>query len=372
MSSDRGNAKLKFFDAWLGPVFLRFLSFFKSRKKVPLNFPKIGLIKAAAIGDTLLMSALLTDLRRHFPESKIHLFVGKSNLGIAQLLKDVDQIHELPLKSPVKSILQLREVGCDLLIDVDTWPRISALWAALAGARWTLGFKTEKQHRHYCFDQTVDHNSQVHEIENYRNLLRALQIPTESAMQDFSWIAKPLPKSSKIALHLWPGGTESHLKEWPLENWKKLILELAKDSGLVFALTGGPGDRERNEKLLASLPSEVRQRLENKAGINLKETIQLLASVKALISVNTGILHLGAALRIPVLGLHGPTNPLRWGPLGTQNVSVISSHPQAGCLNLGFEYSTSENLMESLSLEEVLRGLKELSLKNNLGLKIIH
>lgn len=370
-SQDRGNAKLKFIDRWLGPVLLFFVSLVRGSGKLPKNPETIGLIKAAAIGDTVLLSALISDLRLSYPRSKIHLFVGRSNSSFSKLLKEVDQVHELPIRSLWKAIQVLRKTRCDLLIDADSWPRLSAIWCAFAGAAWTVGFRTRHQHRHFCFDQRVDHRSDIHEIENYRNLLRAIGLSAQSPVQNFSWIGKDKALANCVALHLWPGGTQSHLKEWPAKNWKALIESLASQSDLNFILTGGPENQDSNHQFIQSLTPDLQKRVLNKAGVSFQETIQILRSVSFLISVNTGILHLGAAVETPVLGLHGPTNPLRWGPVGDKHVSVISAHPRAGQLNLGFEYEDSDQIMVELSFEEVLRGAQELSDRNLLHLKFI-
>ena len=43
---------------------------------------------------------------------------------------------------------------------------------------------------------------------------------------------------------------------------------------------------------------------------------QVLGQSRLLVSGNTGVMHLAAGLGVPLLALHGPTDPVKWGPLG--------------------------------------------------------
>lgn len=384
---DRGNPFLRKADATLGPWLLRLVGFarrFLSQRPVAApSLPKvIGVIKAAALGDTILLSAVISDLKTAFPNSKVILFVGTSNAALARQLLAVDEVVVLPIRNPWTAVKLLRRPACDWMIDTDSWPRISALWAVLSGALWVVGFRTKGQKRHFAFDQCVDHDPQLHEIENYRQLLRALNIPVGSPPQNpRSWLPADLVSFAQgqnflrtqvkyptaIAFHFWPGGTRANLKQWPLKDWQSLIEYLAQDSRCCFVLTGGPEDVEKIDQFLKTVPAALKDRCISMGGAKLSQSLQVLSQCTALISVNTGILHLAAALQIPVLGLHGATNPKRWGPVGEQHVSVVSRHSLAACLNLGFEYPAGDpDLMQELKLEQVIEGWHKLVLKNSI------
>jgi heptosyltransferase I len=73
------------------------------------------------------------------------------------------------------------------------------------------------------------------------------------------------------------------------------------------------------------------------------------------VSVDTGIMHLAAALGVPVIGLHGPTSSKRWGPIGRNADAIDSPDPGAGYLYLGFEVpAVPPPCMEAISYETVL------------------
>jgi ADP-heptose:LPS heptosyltransferase len=76
-------------------------------------------------------------------------------------------------------------------------------------------------------------------------------------------------------------------------------------------------------------------------------------------------MHLAALLDVPMVALHGPTNPQRWGPLG-RAAAVAGPGPECGCgfLNLGFEYPASPPAcMERIDVSEVARLLRPMLVK---------
>ncbi|MBX3017393.1 MAG: glycosyltransferase family 9 protein [Bdellovibrionaceae bacterium] len=380
---DRGNPLLRTLDQGLGPWLLRVVALwrllFARGRRRPAAPRVIGVIKAAALGDTILLSAVLSDLKAAWPEARVILFAGSTNAGLAREFAGIEVV-ELPLRRPWVAVSLLRNARYDWMIDADAWPRISALWAVLSGARWVIGFRTSGQRRHFAFDQFIDHDPSLHEIANYRNLLRAMDVRTGAPPQNpRQWIGTELPADFSemrarfprvVALHFWPGGTKSAMKEWPFDSWRSFMERVARDARWMFVLSGAKADRPRIEEFLATLPTELRARVYDGGGLNLNTSLAVLAAADALVSVNTGILHLGAAMGVPVLGLHGATNPRRWGPVGDKHISVVSSHPAAGCLNLGFEYPAGDPpIMAGLSVDVVYAGWRNLVMKNSLDFR---
>ena len=223
------------------------------------------------------------------------------------------------------------------MIDFGPWPRISAIFAALAHARFTIGFRTLGQARHYCFDMAVRHSSQRHEIENFHALIAPLIGEMTDGRPRLSRPvgASALPSGrSWIVFHPWAAGYNHHWRAWPEDRWLTLG-GIVTGWGDGIAITGGPSDVVASRALAAKLgPSAV-----SLAGISLPETMKVLADAVAVVAVNTGVMHLAAAMDRPLVALHGPTDPKRWGPLSSRAVSLGPGADQ-GCayLNLGFEY----------------------------------
>jgi ADP-heptose:LPS heptosyltransferase len=351
---ERGNSRLKFLDRWVGPVLLAVLmpiAFVRSFRTSPRGV-SFGLLKTAAIGDTVLLSAIVSDIRNQNADAHIILFTGQSNFEFSKLLLGVDQVVRLPLTDPIGAVRKLRQFDFDYFIDFDSWPRISALLSFFSRASIRIGFRTHGQHRHFAYERTVEHRDDIHEIDNYRGLAKLAGTPTGESPQTFKhpWVGN----GDFVIFHLWPSGTQSHLKEWASENWVALAQKLQTVGIRKFILTGGKEDIEATSQFLSKVPEELQPYFTSAAGSTFIETMRLLQSSALLVSVNTGIMHVGAAMGVPTVGLHGPTNPQRWGPIGPRVQSVLSSSPGAGTLNLGFEYQDKIEYMSGLHIDDVV------------------
>ena len=351
----RGNPYLHTLDRYAGIPLVAALGVRRRSRPQPSAPHTIGLLNTAAIGDTILMGALTADLRVAYPEAKILIFAGSDNAEAASLLEGLDARVTLSLVNLFASIRQLRQHRLDMLFDFGPWPRINALLSALAGAHFTVGFRTTRQYRHYAYDAAVEHRQDVHELENYRSLVRAIGVES-SRLPSINWHSFEPPASPNerpVVFHLWPGGTHPEFKQWPLERWAKLAHELATTCSRIV-LTGAPGQFAANETLLAMLDPALRYRMHNAAGLNLRATASLLAHASLMVSVNTGIMHLAAAMDVPLVALHGPTSARRWGPLGPRAVALESPCQGCGYLDLGFEYKRQpRHCMDAISYRMV-------------------
>lgn len=368
MSKNKGNRLLHRLDRAILPVLLYMLSMFLRRKNSEVVHKKIGILKIVSIGDLVIATALLRDLRQKFPDSELHLFLGEDNQKLGRLLPIEGLIlHTLKIKQPLTNLRTIRREQFDLFIDLGDWTRYEALLAGLSGAKRILGFKTPGQHRHYLYHDTVCHDDTIHQLENLQNLARLaggsgtyapLLVPPMDIKPPLS-----LKEAHHVAfLHAWPSGIHSDLKEWPDTHWVELGQTLVAQ-GFKLYLTGAPADRQKQDRLLAAFAKENIPVHDLCGKLNLQQLACAFASHTGdlLVSVNTGIMHMAAAYGLRTICLNGPTNPIRWGGVGT-NVTNLTppNHIQSGYLNLGFEYpKNAEAIMQHISVADVLLALKD-------------
>ena len=108
-------------------------------------------------------------------------------------------------------------------------------------------------------------------------------------------------------------------KRWPVERYGQVAKELAKD-GLCSLINYGPGEEE-----LAVTVEAAGEGAARKISCSISELIALTRRARLFIGGDTGPMHLAAALKIPVVGIFGPTNPARNGPFGTRSVVLRSA-----------------------------------------------
>src|SRR5947209_15803072 len=98
---------------------------------------RIGLMKTAAVGDTLLLAGLIDDVRRTYPAARLTFITGVDNASAIEFLRCPDDEHiTVSPKQPIAAVRALRRARLDVLVDFGSWPRYDATLAALSGARF--------------------------------------------------------------------------------------------------------------------------------------------------------------------------------------------------------------------------------------------
>ena len=366
---ERGNDIFKKLDLYVGiPLVLisaalrKPAAAFQALRSDP-HFPKrIGVLSVAAIGDTVLASAILHALKEKYPDCELTLFTSSGNSGVAALIDACDVHQTLVLTAPLNTISKIRSAQLDWLIDVTPWPRLTAFYAAASGAARTVGFRTKGQFRHYPFDFSVAHRNDRHQLDNIRDLLVPLGITSTALPRLVAANSRPidLPVRSYVVFHAWPGGYRSEFKRWPEKYWIELGTLAAKE-GRAIVLTGSKADTKLSSKLAHGLSNEGIKVFDCAGVCTLLETAALLRDSAAVVSVDTGILHISASLGAPTIGLYGPSPSRRWGAVGPRAIAIDSPGEDCGFLNLGFEYPQSPpHCMKRIAPDEVWTALEKL------------
>ena len=352
MKQQRGRRRLKLLDRYIGiPVVVllgvllalhRHFGRRFGRKRAVISDPRrplIGILATGAIGDTVIASGMIRDLRAAHPEARILIFTTASNASVADMIPAIDEHVPLRILRPWNAVATLRSQPLDWLIDIGPWPRINALLAGLSRSAATVGFKTPGQHRHYVYDHVVPLRYDRHQLANYGALLQPLAVPAGHAPAVvFDEVVSALVAPQPYAVfHAWPGGYKAELKQWPAVRWVELARRVHA-LGLSIVLTGGDDDVEDTAELATAIRA-AGVPVDNRAGVcALPQTVSLLKRAAIVVSVDTAVLHLAAAVGVPVIGLHGPSSSLRWGGVGPQVLSIDAVGTDCGYLNLGFEH----------------------------------
>jgi heptosyltransferase-3 len=358
-NTERGNSRFRFLDRYIGIPIIFALGLLKKRNKIlPDSIKKVAFLKTAGIGDTVLLSAVIRGFKDAYPSAWLTFFVASNNYEMAQMISGIDTIIKLPLVKPLECIHIVKESGeYDIWIDFGPWPRINALLSYFSNARFKVGFKTKGQYRHYIYDLTAEHSAHLHELDNYKNLLKQLGLNCHNS----PCVNLHIPECSdnRITIHMFPGGSRSYLKQWPDANWIEIIDQLTARNYEVF-LTGAKIDCEKAEQIKAQIKN--RGSVNIVAGeLDLKQTAELLKSSTLVISVDTGIMHLASALGCNLIALHGPTSVKRWGPLGANAISLQSGLQCSPCLNLGFESKCQTNsCMKFITTKALMDAAKKM------------
>jgi heptosyltransferase-2 len=149
--------------------------------------------------------------------------------------------------------------------------------------------------------------------ERYFSAARDLDLKPDGCPPDFflgpeageqvsEWLAGVGMQNEPHVVAVAPGAAHA-TKRWPLEHWQTLVARNV-EAGAAVVIVGGPADAD----LGAALASEGRGRVANAAGVfGLQATGALLQRARALVSGDTGVMHMATAVGTPVVSLFGPT-----------------------------------------------------------------
>lgn len=368
------RAIFRIFDKYVGIPVVIFLALFTKRKKrLPIeNIRKILIIKLAAIGDSILLIPTLRTLKNAFPNAEITFICSQINYSVIKKIPYVSRIIDCNVHSFLKNpflflrfIKDLRKDKYDLLIDVGQWERINAIMSMLAKADYTVGFKTEKQFKHFGYDSVVNHLRNKHELENFLDLLIPLGInisekdkkleyflnKEDYKFADRFWEENGFNGKTVICLH--PGCGENGMpREWDVKNYIDLGNRLVNyDDNIRILITGASHEEERCRLISENIEKNVI----NTAGkYKLDNVVALVQKSKLIVCSNTGMLHIASCVGTKTMGLHGPTNPLKWGSYNKKSVLIQSDKFCSPCLYLGHDYGCQmPQCMAHISVDDV-------------------
>ena len=355
---------------------------------------KILILSLAGIGDTLIATPLIHELRANFPEATLEAFVLWA--GSRDLLEGNPHLNAVHQKNLIQEgflrclpfLLALRRRRYDVSINVHTLGRIHyRAVARFLGAPVRLSHEYENHGwlDRLLVNRTTPQDYSVHSVENNNRLLPLLGARTRLASHEFEVFLTPSEKEwaagivahpdlayrRLLGVHIGSGGTKNlRLKRWPFPLWQELLRRLsAARPDLGILLFGGPEEQREHEQILAEARSASLPAAGKEPGIllapptrNLRQAAALMRHCHAFLSVDTALMHLAAAMKVPhQIVIEAPTlNPTN---LPWQNPHRVLRNPVVNGRNLDYyRYDgrpirgTDEDLrrcMASITVEQV-------------------
>ena len=371
----QSNRFQQFLDRYLGiPLHLLLRPLLKHRP-IPDTPKKILFIQLSALGDTILAIPAIRAVRHAFPNAEFTVLASPTNLNYLTHCPYIDK--RIRFRTPGSELFgQLRQEGFDWAIDLEHWPRLSALLAYASGAPMRVGFRTRDQYRHFLFTTSVPHTAGRHEVRNFLDLVARLGCPTlEFGLEvwysesEQTWVHQTLTaegvslEGPLFILHPEAGRRGEPRRRWSPERYVALANALVARYDGQIVLTGAPGE--------VAVSQEIAKRTKHRAVMlagqtDVNQLAALFAAATLVVSGNCGPMHLAAAAGTRVVGLHGPTNFAQWGPWSHKAGVVCAELPCSPCLNLGFEYGCqalpdgTSPCMHTIEVGRVLEECKRL------------
>jgi ADP-heptose:LPS heptosyltransferase len=318
---------------------------------------KILLIAMSGIGDTLIATPLLHELRANYPEAQIDVLVMWA--GSRDVLEGNPHLNRVWQKNLIKEgfvsalpyLRQLRRERYDISINAHTQGKVHyRAIARFIGARLRVSHSYENASPldRCLVHKTLGQDYTVHSIENNNRLLplvgaapRLTSHEMELYLTDAERIwaeqyitQKRLKEKKRLGVHVGSGGTKNlALKRWPLDRYIELFHRLVSSHPqLAILLFGGPEEQEAHRRIRTQVPAENVLTPETS---NLRQAAALMKHCDAFFSVDTALMHLAAAMKVPnQIVIEAPTlNPTNL-PYG--NPFKIIPNPGVGGRNLDY------------------------------------
>ena len=359
----RNQPFLKKLDFYIGIPLLRLLGFFRKKKTYSeyIHPSRVAVVKTAGLGDAVLSTAIIQEIKATYPSCEITFIAANATKAILPVIEDIDQAIVFDMTHPFKSFQRLRRLTAfDYVLDLGPWPRIDALITYAISARVRVGFKRKDMYRHYIYDIVVEHRDELHEIDNYRNILRAVGFPVKGVRPQLNTLPCKILEKEVIVFHPFPAGSIVALRSWPMRNWCELGAKLAS-KGEYIVISGGKDDQREAEYLEEEMRNRGVMAKSVAGAYNLLQMATVLAQAKCVVSVNTGIMHMAAAVEAPLVALHGASSVQRWGPISVSSektISLAAEETCQPCVSLGFESKCQNPVcMEHLYVEDVFSAV---------------
>lgn len=294
------------------------------------------------LGDVVMALPLLRTLRASRPDAEITLIAKNGFTPLLRSCGVADHVLPLPDRDGgyFSHFWKLRRRFPDVyvLLTNSTRGDIEA-WLTRCPQRFGIARPGKRRHLlTHTYDVPADFDeAQRHQLELWENFFRRFGLIgglDRSPLRLSENTAPSAAPYSQPTIGFIAGSENSPEKRWPIEHWRTLIVALSAEfPRATFLLFGTKNDAEITREIIAGLGARV----ENLAGkTDLTSYIALLRQCTVLVSNDTGGMHLANALGVPVVGLFGPTNPVRTGPIFDAPHKVVQPGgcPPTGGANL--------------------------------------
>ena len=224
------------------------------------------------------------------------------------------------------------------------------------------------KHEIFYYLNLVDHIGRLHSNTHSTNKAGRkeqtglfLKVPAQGESGARQILAQMGLDQGSLLVGFNPGAAYGPAKCWPVERFVSLGKALVKHFKDCHILVFGTN---KEESVAEDICSPVGERGHNLAGkTSLAEAMGLISNLNLLVTNDSGLMHIGAALGVPLVAIFGSTNPVTTGPWSANSVIIRHELPCSPCLKRSCP--TDFKCLLGIEVEEVLQAcLKQIEIRN--------
>ena len=334
-----------------------------------LNPKKILIVLHGSIGDVTRALPLAKLLRRGFPEAYLAWSVEPAAYPLLEGNPALDEIILFDRRHWWRSfgpfLASIRAKRFDLVLDLQRHLK-SGIISWWSGAPQRVGFHPadSKEGNGFFNNMHIERfGDGISKLEHYLKFAEYLGIAGEPIEWTFALTASE-EKAVERDLSQVSGpfavlfvGTRWQSKQWFPGQIAECAKMLQAEQGLDVVLLGAKDDQELASEVLACGDGQM---LNLVGRTSLREAIGIIQRAKVAVGPDTGLMHIAAAVRTPVISLWGATDPQRTGPFGFAELALRGRAPCAPCYKKNC--TIGRICMQSITV-------KEIATKTNLALR---
>lgn len=301
------------------------------------------MVAPAWVGDTVLAQPLLRRLHQRHPEAVIDALAPPWTAPVLQRMPEVREVipgpfrhGELGLRARYRVARSLRSRGYDQAIILPNSLK-SALVPLLAGIPLRTGFTGEMRRGILNDARTLDRRRYPLMVERFALLAEPRNAPLERPLPRPELTVSPQQRAATMArlalapagplAVLCPGAEYGPAKRWPAEYYAALAERLGALGYTVWAL-GSPKDAEVGAEIERLAGGHC---LNLCGGTSLADAIDLISGAARVVTNDSGLMHVAAALDRPMLALYGSSSPGFTPPLSDRAEVISLGLPCSPC-----------------------------------------
>lgn len=323
---------------------------------------KFLIIRFSSIGDIVLTTPVIRCLKKQVPDAEVHFLTKESFRSILEPNPYIDKLHVLA-HSWELMIHELKEENYDYVIDLHH--NVKTLRVKKALGVKSFSFYKLNIEKYIYTSIKLNILPKVHIVDRYLATLKSFGVKNDQAGLDYFIPEKEETKRNDIPHSHHAGyiacviGAAHGTKRWPVEKWK----EFAQKMDHPIILLGGKEDAA-NGKEIASVDDV---KVYNSCGkFSINESADLVKKAKVVITHDTGLMHIAAAFRRPIISLWGNTVPsFGMYPYDGENQpsGTILQVPKLWCRpcsKIGYDKCPLGHFkcMQKITVDEVLAAVK--------------
>lgn len=335
---------------------------------------KILLIRFSSIGDIILTSPVIRVLREKFPEAQIDMMVKQEYAELVSTNPRLNKIYTFDRKTGFPGLLKLvkqtRASQYDLILDLHRNLRSSLLYWG-GGAISRLRYRRPTLKRALLIYSGINLYKEIVSVPDlyfrplktwgFVNDGKGLELwPTsEHEEKVTAFLLENQVKNSELLIGFSPMAAHA-MKMWEPEGFVKLGSALVKQYGARIVIFGGREDLIKGEQMARTIPHKP---VVACGKLSLMESATLIGRCHLLVTNDTGVMHMGVAMKRKIVAIFGPTSEeLGFYPYYTESIVVSKDLECRPCTAIGTSICKkgTHACMKNISYKEVLMAVKKL------------